>query len=60
MSDRREEFIKEFVDLLRKYKAELHITDDNRPYGMHSAIARLSFEDPYEEHDFPLFLHGGE
>ena len=44
------EFRKDMQELLSKYQAELVITDDGKPYGMHSPILRIEMEGAYD-HD---------
>lgn len=42
-------FRKDLEELLLKYKAEMDITDDGRPYGMHSGIVRMSISGEWDK-----------
>ena len=55
-SERYRAFMVELASLLGRYGAEIEIDDDGRPYGMHSALARVSFSDPWEESRLPGFM----
>ena len=43
-----EEFRKDFQTLLEKHNAEIEITDDDKPYGMHSAIVVITIPNKYD------------
>jgi len=36
------EFRDDFASLLKKYHAELEVTDDGMSYGMHAGVARIT------------------
>ena len=40
--EREADFRREFAALLEKHGAELDITDDGKPHGLHNGIARVS------------------
>lgn len=44
-----EEFRYELSQLLLKYKADLDITDDGRPYGFQSGVARVSISAEFDK-----------
>lgn len=46
---RKTEFLQELRQLCFKYKCELSLSDDGKPYGMHSPVAVLSFDGVYNE-----------
>jgi len=52
-AEREAEFRKDLQELLNKHKAELNITDDGKPYGMHSAICRVEMDGSYD-YDKPI------
>jgi len=39
--EKEDAFRADFAELLTKHKAQLEITDDGKPYGMHSPIAEI-------------------
>lgn len=41
---RKEEFLSELQQLCIKHKCEMSISDDGRPYGMHSPTIVLAFD----------------
>jgi len=45
---REKEFRAALAQLLEDHHAELIVTDDHQPYGMHSAICRISMESIYD------------
>lgn len=36
-----QEFRADLAELLKKYNAELTVTDDHKPYGMHSGVCEI-------------------
>ena len=44
-----EEFRKDLAELLAKHNAELTMTDDGRPWGMHSGICIVTMYGKYDE-----------
>ena len=46
--EREAEFRKDLQALLNKHGAELNITDDGKPYGMHRAVCRVEMDGIYE------------
>lgn len=46
--ERESNFRKDLKDLLEKYTATLDITDDGRPYGMHSAIVTVCLDGSWD------------
>ena len=50
--EREESFRKELKELLSKHKAEFDITDDGRPYGMHSSIGMVYMDSEYDKETF--------
>lgn len=52
---RKEAFMQDLQKLLNKHKAELQITDDGKPYGMHSPVANVCL-DPYLEFELPCWM----
>jgi len=42
-------FKSELEALLEKHKVELYVTDDKKPYGLHSPVLEVAFEAIYEE-----------
>lgn len=47
--EREELFRKDLKELLEKHKAELVITDDGKPYGMHNPIVNISMFQEYDK-----------
>lgn len=47
-TQRKEEFLAELQQLCYKHRCEMMLSDDDRPYGMHSPIMVLSFEGVYD------------
>ena len=47
--ERRDAFIKDLRDLLKKHDAELELGDDGKSYGMHSPILILSFDSEWND-----------
>lgn len=50
--EREESFRKDLKELLNKYDAELEITDDGRPYGMHSGIVIVLMNSEYDNSSY--------
>lgn len=50
--EREESFRKDLKELLDKHKAEMDITDDGRPYGMHSGEVRIYMDGEYCKETF--------
>lgn len=46
---REEEFRKDLAELLAKHGAEMDITDDGRPWGMHSGVCHITMYGKYDE-----------
>lgn len=46
---RKTDFIQELRQLCFKHKCELSISDDGKPYGMHSPILVLAFDGVYSD-----------
>lgn len=46
---READFRRELAELLRKHGAEIQVTDDGRPYGLHSGICRVTMEGKYDK-----------
>lgn len=46
-TQRKEEFLAELQELCYKHRCEIMLSDDHRPYGMHSPIVVLSFDGVY-------------
>ena len=42
MGKRQEAFMADLQELLNKHKAELEVTDNGRPYGMHAGVCEVS------------------
>lgn len=40
--EREDAFRRDLAELLQKHGAELQVTDDGRPYGLHSGVCRIS------------------
>lgn len=45
---REQNFRRDLQELLLKHNARLHITDDGKPYGMHSAICVVEMEGSFD------------
>lgn len=58
--ERRDAFFRDLQSVLNKHRAELRVTDDGRPYGMHSGVVEVllyaSGELPYVEFSLPGFM----
>ena len=50
-AQRKEEFLAELQQLCYKHRCEIMLSDDHRPYGMHSPIVVLSFDGVYDGWD---------
>lgn len=48
-SEREKAFRRDLAELLAKHKAELDITDDRKPYGMHKGEAVVTMMSEYDE-----------
>ena len=48
-AEREEAFRRDFDELLEKHKAELEITDDRKPYGLHSGVAVVTIMSEYDD-----------
>lgn len=46
---REEEFRADFKALLSKYGAEINVTDDGRPYGMHSGVCTVTMDGTHDK-----------
>lgn len=46
--ERESAFRKDLAELLAKHKAEMDITDDGRPYGMHSGICTITMDSIFD------------
>ena len=58
--EREKLFRKELQELLNRHGAEMYVTDDHRPYGMHSGICEVSIDAKYNDefnctHEFTEF-----
>jgi hypothetical protein len=47
--EREDAFRRDLAALLAKHKAELEITDDGKPYGLHSAEAVVTMMGEWDE-----------
>lgn len=47
--EREDAFRRDLAALLEKHKAELEITDDGKPYGLHSAEAVVTMMGEWDE-----------
>ncbi len=43
------DFRKDLALLLKKHNAEMDITDDRKPYGMHSAIVTINIPNTWDD-----------
>jgi hypothetical protein len=43
-AQREADFRADFAELLKKHGAEFEVTDDGKPWGMHSGVARVSMQ----------------
>lgn len=48
-ADREAAFRKDLADLLAKHGADLEITDDGKPYGMHTGIATVTMYSDWDD-----------
>jgi len=48
---RKTEFLQDLRQLCFKHSCELSISDDGKPYGMHSPILVLAFDGIYSSHN---------
>jgi len=55
---RKTEFLQELRQLCFKHKCELSLSDDGKPYGMHSPTIVLSFDGIYDENYETVEQHG--
>lgn len=51
---RKTEFLRELQQLCAKHKCEMSLSDDGKPYGMHSPTIVLSFDGVYDENFKPV------
>lgn len=56
---RRDEFFAELKQLMEKHGAELQLTDDGKPYGLHRPLVLLSFNGEYTN-DGDVILEFGD
>jgi hypothetical protein len=47
--EREAAFRRDLAELLAKHRAELEITDDRKPYGLHSAEAVVTMPSEWDE-----------
>ena len=47
--EREDAFRRDLAELLAKHKAELDITDDREPYGLHSGIAVVTMMSEWDD-----------
>lgn len=47
--EREAAFRADLKALLKRHKAELDITDDGKPYGMHKAIVEVTLDGEWDE-----------
>jgi len=47
-AEQEKNFRRDFNALLKKYDAEIEITDDDKPYGMHRGIAIITILGKYD------------
>lgn len=52
--EREAHFRRELAELLQKHGAELQVTDDGRPYGMHSGVCRISMDGKWDADGEPM------
>jgi hypothetical protein len=55
---RKTEFLQDLRQLCFKHSCELSISDDGKPYGMHSPILVLAFDGVYSEDNETLLEFG--
>jgi len=48
-TQREQEFRAALEELLMAHGAELNVTDDGRPYGMHSGVCEVSMQRQWDE-----------
>lgn len=48
-AEREAAFREDFEALLKRHKAEFDVTDDGRPYGMHSGVAEITMSGEWDE-----------
>lgn len=51
---RKTEFLQDLNQLCAKHKCELSLSDNGKPYGLHSPIIVLSFDGVYDENFNPV------
>lgn len=56
-SEREAAFRADFAALLAKHGAEIQITDDGRPYGMHSGICIVTMDGTYDKDGEPVKVY---
>lgn len=44
---RKRDFLKDLAELMKIHGAEMQLTDDGKPYGMHSPLVIVSFSAEY-------------
>jgi hypothetical protein len=47
-AEREAAFRADFEELLKRHKAEFDVTDDGRPYGLHSGVAEVTMISEYD------------
>lgn len=55
--EREEAFRRDLAALLDKHEAEIDVTDDGRPYGMHSGVCRVTMQGLWDENGDPIAEH---
>lgn len=48
IAEREAEFRADLLELLNKHSARIVVTDDGKPFGMHSAICRIEMEGSFD------------
>ena len=46
--EREAAFRADLTELLTRHKAELRITDDEKPYGLHQGVAEITMSSEYD------------
>lgn len=55
-AERESEFRRDLQELLSRHGAEMRVTDDGKPYGLHSAVCVIEMEGSYDYDNDCLIL----
>lgn len=59
-NERKKAFLQDLQVVLNRHRAEIQVTDDGKPYGLHHGLARVTLDanedGPFTEFDLPGYM----